>query len=59
VQPTQLSLMPQQVPAPPAALVAGLPEAQVRTAVMLLARLIAQCADPSTATRAGRVVGDE
>jgi hypothetical protein len=52
VQPAQLSLLPDQVPAPPPDLLAQLPGSQVTTAIMLLAGLIA---------RAGRpvVTGDE
>jgi hypothetical protein len=53
VQPVQLSLMPEQIPAPPGALVEQLPALQVAAAVGLLAGLIAKAADPSAA-RAGR-----
>jgi hypothetical protein len=42
VQPVQLSLLPDQVPAPPPALVAQLPGPQVTAAIMLLAGLIAK-----------------
>jgi hypothetical protein len=59
VQPTQLSLMPDQMPAPPAALVEQLPAAQVEAAVGLLARLIAKAADPSAARTGQQVSGDE
>jgi hypothetical protein len=46
VQPTQLSLLPDQVPAPPT-LLAQLPEPQVHAAIGLLARLIAGAAAPA------------
>jgi hypothetical protein len=59
VQPTQLSLMPDQLPPPPVALVEQLPAAQVEAAVGLLARLIAKAADPSAAQAAKQVGGDE
>jgi len=42
VQPVQLSLLPDQVPAPPPALIGQLPVPQVEAAVMLLAGLIAR-----------------
>ena len=58
MQPTQLSLMPEQTPAPAAALVEQLPAAQVAAAVGLLAHLIAKAADPSAA-RAGQQVGGD
>jgi hypothetical protein len=54
VQPVQLSLLPDQVPAPPPDLLAQLPQPQVAAAITLLARLIAQAATP-----AGREVSDE
>lgn len=44
MQPVQLSLMPDQVPAPPADLIGSLPETQVGEAIMVLARMIAQAA---------------
>jgi hypothetical protein len=59
VQPVQLSLMPDQMPAPPAALVEQLPAPQVEVAVGLLARLIAKVADPSAAQTVREVGGDE
>ncbi len=49
MQPAQLSLLPDQVPAPPPALLAQLPEPRIAEAVTLLARLIAKAslrADP-------------
>jgi hypothetical protein len=47
VQPVQLSLLPDQVPPPPATLIAVLPERQVAAAVTLLADLIARTANPT------------
>jgi hypothetical protein len=44
VQPVQLSLLPDQVPAPPPALAGHLPAVQVEAALMLLARLIVKAA---------------
>lgn len=58
MQPAQLSLMPDQVPAPPPALVAQLPEAEVEEAVRILAGLIARLASPS-APAPGKEAGDE
>jgi hypothetical protein len=46
VQPVQLSLMPEQVPAPPATLIAQLPDQQVAAAITQLAALIARVAAP-------------
>jgi hypothetical protein len=54
VQPTQLSLMPDQVPAPPLALIGQLPAPQAAAAITLLARLIARAAGT-----AGTEAGDE
>jgi hypothetical protein len=54
VQPVQLSLMPDQVPAPPADLIGSLPETRVAAAIKILAGLIAKAA---AARIAG--VGDE
>jgi hypothetical protein len=42
VQPTQLSLLPDQVPAPPAELASQLPATSRSAATAILARLIAQ-----------------
>lgn len=60
MQPAQLSLLPDQVPAPPAALLAQLPPTQVAAAITLLARLIAKVPLP-TDSAGGRepVSGDE
>jgi len=44
VQPGQLSLLPDTVPAPPQDLLAQLPPPQVRAAITLLAKLIAKTA---------------
>ena len=50
MQPVQLSLLPDQVPAPPLALIGGLPAAQVEAALVLLARLIAKAAGTAGGT---------
>ena len=50
MQPVQLSLLPDQVPAPPPALIGHLPAVQVETALALLARLIAQAAGTAAGT---------
>ena len=55
MQPVQLSLLPDQVPAPPPVLIGHLPGVQVEAALVLLARLIAKAAG----TAAGRTAGDE
>jgi hypothetical protein len=49
VQPAQLSLMPDQVPAPPPAIIGQLPAPQVDAAVVLLAVLIARAAGTAAA----------
>ena len=46
MQPVQLSLLPDQVPAPPPDLLAQLPGPQAAAAVMLLAGLIARAGQP-------------
>ena len=46
MQPVQLSLLPDQVPAPPPDLLARLPGPQVAAAIMLLAGLIAKAGQP-------------
>jgi len=56
VQPVQLSLLPDQVPAPPPAIVGQLPVPQVDAAVTLLAGLIASAAGTAAA---GAGAGDE
>jgi len=45
----QLSLLPDQVPAPPPDLLARLPGSQVTAAIMLLAGLIARAGQPEAA----------
>jgi hypothetical protein len=52
VQPTQLSLMPDQVPAPPPTLLAQLPEVQVAAAIALLAALIAKTVETAASEEA-------
>ncbi len=44
MQPVQLSLMPDQLPAPPPDLIGQFPAQQVEAALALLARLIAKAA---------------
>jgi hypothetical protein len=59
VQPVQLSLLPDQVPAPPVMLIAQLPDVHVTAAVMLLAGLIARAAAPGVMTpQAGVSTGE-
>jgi hypothetical protein len=53
VQPVQLSLLPDQVPAPPHALTGHLPAAQVEAALALLALLIARAQAVGLAKEAG------
>lgn len=55
MQPAQLSLLPQQCPAPPRTALAHLPEPDTTEAIRLLAGLIAKAA---TGEREG-VIGDE
>ena len=52
MQPVRLSLLPDQVPAPPPDLLAQLPGPQVTAAIMALASLIAKAGQPG-------VTGDE
>jgi hypothetical protein len=67
MQPAQLSLLPDQVPAPPPTLLAQLPEGDVAAAITLLARLIAKASAPDVTTSMtasmtampGQVNGDE
>ena len=58
MQPTQLSLLPDPVPAPPVNIIDELPEPDVAAALAVLACLIAQAASPRPAG-GGRAVGDE
>ena len=44
MQPTQLSLLPEQIPAPVPDLIGGFPAPQVEAAMALLALLIAKAA---------------
>jgi hypothetical protein len=53
VQPVQLSLLPQQAPAPPPELIGRIPEHHVAAAVTLLAALIARMAAPAGTGTAG------
>ena len=50
MQPVQLSLLPDQVPAPPPALIGHLPAAQLEAALVLLAGLIAKAAGTAGGT---------
>ena len=59
MQPAQLSLLPDQVPAPPPMVFVQLPGQEVTTAVRLLARLIARSAGPALAAPAGAGDGDD
>ena len=46
MQPAQLSLLPDQVPAPPSQLASQLPPAIARAAAAILTRVITQAAQP-------------
>jgi len=59
VQPVQLSLLPEEVPAPPVTLIAQLPQTHLATALVLLAGLIARAAARETAMAAAEVSGGE
>ena len=59
MQPAQLSLLPEQVPAPAPMVLVQLPSQEVTTAIRLLARLIARSAGPALAVPAGTGDGDE
>jgi hypothetical protein len=59
VQPAQLSLLPDQVPAPPPALLAQLPEPQIAEAITLLARLIAKASLRAHSMEKAQVRGDD
>ena len=50
MQPAQLSLLPDQVPAPPSQLAGQLPPPVARAAAAIVARLIIQAAQPGPAT---------
>ena len=53
MQPVQLSLLPDQVPAPSPALIVHLPAVQVEAALVLLSRLIAKAAGPAAGAEDG------
>jgi hypothetical protein len=53
VQPTQLSLLPDQVPAPPPDLIGQFPGPQVEEAITLLAALIARARAAAVTAEAG------
>ena len=53
MQPVQLSLLPDQVPAPPPELIGQLPGSQVETAITLLAGLIAKAHTAAGTAEAG------
>jgi hypothetical protein len=57
VQPVQLSLLPEQVPAPLPELIGQLPEDNVAAAVALLAAVIARAQTAASVT--AQVAGDE
>lgn len=57
MQPTQLSLLPEQVPPPPLNIINELPGPDVAAALATLARLIAQAAGPRSEDQTG--AGDE
>ena len=57
MQPVQLSLLPEQVPAPLPELIGQLPEDNVAAAVALLAALIARGPTPPSVT--AHVAGEE
>jgi hypothetical protein len=59
MQPAQLSLLPDQVPPPPPALNAQLPQAQVASAICLLARLIAKASAQASSHRTPMEVNDD
>ena len=59
MQPAQLSLLPEQVPAPAPMVFARLPGQEVTTAIRLLARLSAASAGPALAAPGRTGDGDE
>ena len=59
MQPAQLSLLPEQVPAPAPMVFVELPSQEVTTAIRLLARLIARSAGPELAAPTGTGDGDD
>jgi hypothetical protein len=59
VQPVQLSLMPDQVPAPAPSVLAQLPDQQVAAAVAVLATLIAKTVNPTSVPGVDEGAGGE
>ena len=59
MQPVQLSLLPDLVPAPPVMLLAQLPGVHVAAAVTVLAGLIARAAPPGAMASPAGVSGGE
>lgn len=59
MHPVQLSLIPDQVPAPAPALIAQLPDQQVAAAVAVLATLIARTVNPDLLPGAVEEAGGE
>ena len=59
MQPVQLSLMPDQVPAPPATLLDQLPEPRVAAAIATLAGLIAKAAAAPVSAEPAEQARDE
>ena len=53
MQPAQLSLLPEQIPAPVPGLIGQFPAPQVEAALVLLARLIAKAAGAAGTEAAG------
>jgi hypothetical protein len=53
MQPAQLSLLPDHVPAPPPTILSQLPEQQIAAAITLLARLITKAAASNPAAETG------
>lgn len=59
MQPVQLSLIPDQVPEPPRALIVELPAQHVAAAVAVLAHLIAKSVNPALPATAAPEAVDE
>ena len=59
MQPVQLSLMPDQVPAPAPSVLAQLPDQQVAAEVAVLATLIAKSVNPSLVPGVDEEAGGE
>ena len=58
MQPVQLSLLPDQVPALPVMMLAQLPDGHLAAAVMVLAGLIARAAAPDAIPPGGVSAGE-